>query len=308
MTIQATAAWPGPSADVRGRYAQLSRINYQDLIDNFGLTHVPRLHPLVRQVFGGQIERFTRMVMRFDDQIGAAGLQAAAREMMATYTQGVRVAGVENVPAEGPVLFTANHAGMTESLACFSAIPRADLKVVGNDRPFARALPNMFARMIAVPEHAGDRFAVVRQITRHLQAGKALFINPAGKIEPDPACMPGAIESLATWSPSLSAFVKHVPAVRVVPTLVSSVILPSTLSHPLAQLRRTQKDRERTAAAIQLIEHMRLRERTPVTPAVRFGEPLEGVRLAMLGDSTDILEGVLDAMAALMRSAGFAGV
>jgi histidinol-phosphate aminotransferase len=43
----------------------------------------------------------------------------------------VRIAGVENVPREGPVLFTANHAGLTETLVCFSAIPRSDLKALG---------------------------------------------------------------------------------------------------------------------------------------------------------------------------------
>jgi hypothetical protein len=296
----AQATLTGQSADDDARSRALTRINLQDLLDNFGLAQVRWLRPALERLLWSQASQFTRLVMDFDRRIGEAELQSASREFLARHTRGLHIIGLENAPMKGAVIFAANHAGMSESLACFSAIPRRDLRVVANDRPFVRALPNMFARLIAVPEAAGDRFAVVRQVTRHLNSGGALFINPAGRIEPDPACMPGAVESLRVWSPSLGVFIKRAPAVCVVPTLVSGVILPWTLRHPLVRLRRRRQDRERAAAAIQLMVHLRQRERTPVTPTVRFGRPLHGEDLAQLGSAQEIVAAITAAMADMM--------
>ena len=298
----AQATLIGQPADDDARSLALTRINLQDLLDNFGLAQVRWLRPALERLLWSQAAQFTQLVMDFDRRIEEAGLQSASREFLARHTRGLHVVGLENVPRGGAAIFAANHAGMSESLACFSAIPRRDLRVVANDRPFVRALPNMFARLIAVPEAAGDRFAVVRQVTRHLNSGGALFINPAGRIEPDPACMSGAVESLRTWSPSLGVFVRRVPSVRVVPTLVSGVILPWTLHHPLVRLRRHPKDRERAAAAIQLIVHLHRRERTPVTPTVRFGQPLRGEDLIRLGSAEEIVSAITATMADMMSA------
>ncbi len=280
------------------------QINMNDLLDNLGLKDVALVRPALSRLFRGPVERFTRMVVDYDARIGEAGLQAASREFMQDLVREVRAAGLDNIPLDGPVLFTGNHAGLTESLACFSVIPRADLKVIANDRPFVRALPHIFDRIVPVPEQEGNRFAVVRQVTRHLEAGGALFMNPAGHIEPDPACMPGAVESLREWSPSLALFIKRVPRTKVVPVLVSGVIMASTLDHPFARMRRTQKDRERAAASIQLMVHMRERGNTPVTPAVTFGRPLLAADLAALGDANAIVGAITAEMAGMMRAMG----
>lgn len=280
----------------------LMQINLDDLLDNLGLKQRAWARPALARLFGKPISEFTRLVIDYDQRVGEAGLQTASSEVMRGMAREVRSVGVEQVPLDGPVLFTANHAGLTETLACFSVIPRADLKAMGNDRPFVRLLPNVFGRLVPVPVDQGDRIAVVRQAARHLETGGALFINPAGHIEPDPACMPGAIESLSEWSPSLALFIKRVPETRVVPVLVSGVIMPSTLDHPFARMRRAQKDRERAAASIQLMIHMRERGNTPITPTVEFGRPLLAADLAQLGDAPAIVGAITDVMAGMMRA------
>lgn len=280
----------------------LMQINLNDLLDNLGLGRWALARPALARLFRAPLTDFTHVVMHYDRRIGEAGLQIASREVMLNMVRGMRATGVENIPPEGPVLFTANHAGLTETLACFSAIPRSDLKAVGNDRLFVRLLPNLFARLVAVPAEKSERFAVVRQITRHLQDGGALFMNPAGKIEPDPACMPGAIASLKTWSPSLALFMKQVPEAIVVPTLVSGVIMPSTLNHPFARIHRTQQGRERAAASMQLMIHMRERGNTPLTPSVEFGRPLLAGNLAQLEDANAIVGAITDVLAGMIRT------
>ncbi len=283
-------------------FEALMQINLNDLLDNLGLKEAAWARPALARLFRKPIQDFTQLVVDYDRRIGEAGLQVASCEVMQNMVREVRGVAVENIPREGPVLLTANHAGLTETLACFSMIPRDDLKAVGNDRPFVRLLPNVFNRLVPVPEQEGNRFAVVRQITRHLEAGGALFMNPAGRIEPDPACMPGAIESLKMWSPSLSLFIKRVPHAQIVPTLVSGVILPSTLDHPFARIRRTQADRERAAASIQLMIHMRERGNTPIMPTVEFGQPLRAGDLAHLGDAAAITGAITEVMAGMMRT------
>lgn len=283
-------------------FAALMQINLNDLLDNLGLKRWVFARPALARLFHRPVAAFTQLVVDYDRRVGEVGLQTASREIMQTMVREVRIAGIEHIPREGPVLFTANHAGLTETLACFSAIPRTDLKAVGNDRPFVRLLPHLFERLVPVPEQTNDRFAAVRQAARHLQAGGALFMNPAGHIEPDPACMAGAVESLRKWSPSVALLIKRAPQAVIVPTLVSGVIMPSTLTHLFARLRRKQKDRERAAAAIQLMIHLRKRGDTPLMPAVEFGRALLASDLAQLGEAAAIVGAITDHMASMMRS------
>ncbi len=283
-------------------FAALMQINLDDLLDNLGLKRWAFARSAFARLFHRPVAAFTQLVVDYDRRVGEAGLQTASREIMQTMVREVRVAGIANIPREGPVLFAANHAGVTETLVCFSAIPRTDLKAVGNDRPFVRLLPHVFEQLVPVPEQTGDRFAAVRQAARHLQVGGALFMNPAGHIEPDPACMAGAIESLRNWSPSVALLIKRAPHTAIVPTLVSGVIMPSTLTHPFARLRRTQRDRERAAASIQLMIHLRRRGDTPLTPTVEFGHALLASDLARLGEAAAIVGTITDQMANMMRA------
>ncbi len=252
----------------------LTRINLQDMLDNLGLGRLRHGRGLIEQAFWGPAQRFARTVIAFDQRIGEAGLQTASAEMLSTYTSGLDIIGAENIPLTGPVLFTANHPGMTDSLACFAAINRSDLRIVANDRPFTRLLPALSRHLIYVPDQAGERLSVARNVTRHLNHGGAVFINPAGHIEPDPACMPGAIESLGGWSDSLALFVRRVATLRVVPVIVSGVILPSSLRHPLTRIRRAAKDRERVAATLQLLLHTLRPAYRPLRVRVAFGPAL----------------------------------
>lgn len=252
----------------------LTRINLQDMLDNLGLGHLRHGRGVIERAFWGPAQRFARTVIAFDQHIGEAGLRTASAEMLAQYASGLDITGAENVPASGPVLFAANHPGMTDSLACFAAIKRNDLRVVANDRPFTRLMPALSRHLIYVPDQPGERLSVARNVTRHLNNGGAVFINPAGHIEPDPACMPGAIESLAAWSDSLALFVRRVATLRVVPVIVSGVILPSSLRHPLTRVRRKAKDRERVAATLQLLLHTLRPTYRPLRVRVVFGPAL----------------------------------
>ncbi|HZF85768.1 MAG TPA: hypothetical protein VE084_19805, partial [Burkholderiaceae bacterium] len=59
-------------------------------------------------------------------------------------------------------------------------------------------------------------------------------------------------DSLGHWTDSYALFARLVPRTVFVPALVSGVISPHTQRHPLTRLRRTQRDREKMAAALQI--------------------------------------------------------
>jgi hypothetical protein len=281
----------------------LTRLNLQDMLDNFGMGSLQRGRGAIERLFWFPSQLLAKQLARFDARVGEIGLQASARELLARYINRLDIVGAENIPARGGVIFAANHPGMTDTLACFSSIPRADLRTVSMDRPFVRAMPHVAQRVFYVSETSGQRSAVVRQIARYLQKGGAVLVCPAGHIEPDPAVMPGAITSLADWSSSLGLFVQLAPASIVVPTVVSGVVYGPTLTNPLTRVRRTHKERERVAATIQAFLHSTGRIQKRMNVRVEFGAPLSARELRACGTLADITHRITDAVKPLLERA-----
>jgi putative hemolysin len=231
----------------------LTEVNIDDLMDAVGLSRLCGT-PL-RHLFRPMARRFALTAHEFDIRVGKEGLARGSAWLMSRMTAGLVTSGLEHVPMRGPVVVLANHPGMTDTVALFTSLsPRPDLRVIAADRPFLRALPNVAPRLILLPEGAGGHMAVVRSAARHLQEGGALLTFPAGDIEPDPATFGAqrAVASLQNWSDSFVLFARLVPQVRFLPALVSNVISPDAQRHPLSSLRRTARDREKLAAAMQV--------------------------------------------------------
>lgn len=231
----------------------LTDVNIADLMDSVGLSG---LHgtPL-RRLFQPAAHRFARTAHEFDTRVGAHGLAQGSAWLMSRMTAGIVTSGLEYVPPQGPVIILANHPGMTDTVALFTSLAsRPDLRVIASDRPFLRALPNVARHLIFLPDEEGGRSGVIRAAARHLQEGGALLTFPAGEIEPDPATFGPhrASASLRTWSGSYALFARLAPRARFVPALVSHVVSPDAQRHPLTLLRRTARNKEKLAAALQV--------------------------------------------------------
>ena len=161
---------------------------------------------------------------------------------------GRAVAGIEHIPATGPVVILANHPGMTDTVALLASLAsRPDLLVIALDRPFLRALANVAKQLIFVADEDASRMSVVRAVAKHLKQGGALLTFPAGDIEPDPATFGRrrAVESVGRWSDSFALFARLAPLTRFVPAIVSHVISPQARRHGLTRLRRTAQNKGR---------------------------------------------------------------
>lgn len=264
----ATAAWQNQE-----RVEALTRVCAADLLCAFGLNGIREgaLGRPLRALARVPARRLARQVAAYDGLVGDEGLQAGGAWATERLARRVEVEGVGNVPRAGPALLVANHPGLGDSLALFAAIPRPDLRVVAARRPFLDALPNTSRYLLAVDEASPGRLGVVRAAARHLESGGAVLTFPGGKIEPDPAVLPGAVEALGRWSASVDLFARLVPGLAVVPAVVSGVLSPAALRNPLTLLRRKREDREWLAATLQMVAPV-LRN---VTTRVAFGRPVQ---------------------------------
>jgi 1-acyl-sn-glycerol-3-phosphate acyltransferase len=279
--------------------AALTAINLDDLVNAFGWQGEPLLARLLRTVSFRAARDFASQMLDFDHLIGSHGLAEAACLTGRLYVRDVRVYGADCLP-DGPAIFLANHPGLTDTLALFTALGRPDLRVIALDRPFLLSLPNLSRQLLFVTDDPGERISLVRRVHRHLRSGGSILTFPAGHTEPDPAVQPGALESLQTWTDSAGVFLRFAPETPIVPVYVRGVTWPAAARLPLVRLRRTQDDRQLFASALQLLANVALHAR-PVTVQVQVGEPLYARDLAST-DTAVVHQAVLRGMRTLLET------
>lgn len=230
----------------------LTEVNIDDMLNAWGLNNLRFGGGILRALCRPAAEGFARQILAFDEVVGQEDLPGGGRFLCQQYTGGVQAAGLENLPAEGPLLVLSNHPGLADTVALFAAISRRDLRVIALDRPFLQAIPHTASRLFLLPDEPSARAGITRQVANYLKKGGAALTFPAGEIEPDPLVQPGAVDSLATWSESIGLFARLVPNMQIVVAIVGGVVTPQALHHPLTRLRRKAKDRELLGASLQV--------------------------------------------------------
>jgi hypothetical protein len=251
----------------------LTQINLDDLVSSFGWQNQPLLARALRWIFHKPALTFAKLMLEFDAAVGERGLVNAARLALAHYVCDVRVFGLDRVP-DSAFLALSNHPGMTDTLALFATLNRPNLKVIALDRPFLMALPNTSRQLFFVSDDPASRMKLVRQVSGHLRTGGTALTFPAGEIEPDPNVYPGALDFLQKWTDSVGVFVRMAPDTVILPVLVRNVIWDKTANHPLLKVKRTSEEREKLAAALQLLA-MVMWNVKPVTVTVQIGNPID---------------------------------
>ncbi|NJM40911.1 MAG: glycerol acyltransferase [Anaerolineae bacterium] len=250
-------------------------INSKDLLQAFGIGEGFRGRGTLMRLVRPLAKRFAHQVLAYDADVGRNGLSAATQAYLHHNVGSVEYSGLEHVRGDGPLLIASNHPGMSDALALFAILKLDNLRIIARDRDFLRAMPNIMSHLLIVSDVESERIRATRAVSGLLKAGHPVLTFPAGKIEPDPASMPGAVASLASWSSSLDLFSRLVPQLCVVPVIVRGVISQEALRNPIIRVRRDPKDRNWLAATLQIV----VRAYQNVQVRVSFGEP---VRLAQL--------------------------
>ncbi|MDP2777365.1 MAG: hypothetical protein Q8O48_06960 [Anaerolineales bacterium] len=277
----------------------LTQINLDDLVSSFGWQDHPIPARLLRSVFLTPARTLAKFVVEFDNAVGQRGLVEASRLTLKHFVRDVRVFGLDYVP-DSAFLALSNHPGMTDTVSLFCALNRPGLKIIALDRPFLMALPNTSKQLFYLKDDPALRMALVRQVTSHLRNGGAALSFPAGEIEPDPSVYPGAVESLQTWTDSVGLFVRMSPDTVILPVLVRNVIWDKTAIHPLLKIKKTREEREKLAAALQLLT-MVMWNVKPVTVTVQIGKPIDHKELGTT-DTQVIHQAVLTEMKYLIEN------
>jgi hypothetical protein len=257
------------------QFDALTRFNLDDLIASFGCEDRRFFAMLLRRAFRGAARTFADQMMAFDDAVGlhAELGRPSASILEKHYVRALRVDGREHVPTSGPALFLANHPGLTDSIGLAAAINRPDLKILAMRRPFLENLQNVAKHLFFVEDNLGKRVILAHDVAAHLRNGGAVLSFPAGHIEPDPEVSPRAAQALNDWRDSARFIVRLAPQTKIVPTLVRGVVWKTAAQHWLTRIRRTLPEREKLAAALQLLA-MVTRDARPATVNVRFAAPL----------------------------------
>lgn len=275
------------------------QINLDDLVSSFGWQDRPLLSCLLHRVFIKPTQKFAQQLLEFDSLIEKHGLVQASRRTGRLYIRDIRVFGTEHIPASG-FLALSNHPGLADTLTLFCALKRDDLKIIALERPFLVALTNVSKRLFFVKDDAASRMALVRQVSGHLRSGGAILTFPAGRIEPDPNIYSGAVDSLQSWTDSAGVFLRMVSETVVLPVLVRNVVWDKAAHHPLLKIKKNRVDREKLAAAFQLLA-MLIWNIKPVNITVQIGKPIITKELG----STDVKvihQAVLKEMKSLIES------
>ena len=255
----------------------LTQINLDDLVSSFGWKNQPVLACILRGIFFRPAQTFAKSMLEFDKAVEECGLVDASHIALGHYVRDVRVYGQDRVP-DSAFLALSNHPGMTDTLSLFAALNRPDLKVIALDRPFLMALPNLSRQLFYLKDDPASRMKLVREVSGHLRNGGAALTFPAGEIEPDPNVYPGALDALQTWTDSVGVFIRMAPETMILPVLVRNVIWDKTAKLPFLKLKKTREEREKLAAALQLLA-MIVWNVKPVTVTVQIGKPIDSKKL-----------------------------
>jgi hypothetical protein len=238
-------------------------------------------------------------MVEFDNTIGTHDLTEASRLTQRHFVRDVRVFGLDLIP-DSAFLALSNHPGMSDTLSAFCALNRPDLKIIALDRPFLNALPNMSKQLFYVKDDAASRVSLVKQVTSHLRNGGAALTFPAGHIEPDPDIYEGAEDSLQAWTDSVGVFIRMAPETAVLPILVRSVVWDKAARHFLLGIKKTKEEREKLAAAFQLLGHVAFMKNN-VHVRVQIGKPIYAKELGTT-ETAVIHQAVLAEMKRLIKN------
>jgi hypothetical protein len=224
--------------------------------------------------------RFSEIAAGFEQRVSEDGFREAVKWILPHFISRMSVSGAETIPSEGPLVIASNHPGTVDALCIAANLPREDIKIVASNIPFIRALPAIEKHFIHTTLDVHVRMTVLRSALRHLREGGSLLVFASGGIDPDPAGMPGAMEELERWSPSLEFFLRKVPQTQMLVTIVSGVLSPTFLHHPFTLFRRQRRDKQRIAEFLQTIKQMLQPEDLLLTPKVTFANPLSHLELS----------------------------
>ena len=244
---------------------------------------------MIEVMFWIPIKRFSQLGAYFDKMVYQHGFSKAVDISLKLLVNDIKILDDVAVPETGPLLVISNHPGTYDALCLAAKLPRDDVKIVSSNIPFLKIMKNANDHFLFTSVDNYVRMLVTRNAIRHLEKGGAVIMFPSAHMDPEPAFMPGAMEALDEWSRSIEIFVKKVPETVVQVAVVSRVIIPKYLAHPITRVRKGRRERQRIAEFLQVINQMVYKKKFNQVPLVSFAQPFSLEQISAEKDINKLL-------------------
>jgi len=254
--------------------AQLSESLIDEIVAAVGLPTTKLPHAIFWRFFRNITHRLANIGASFDQITKERGLPAASAWALTHFCSDVHVHGAELIPDQGPLLVVSNHPGTYDALALFANLEGHNIRSVSNVIPFLGLLPTARHNFLFTPrEDVRERMLVLRRAIKHLQEGGTVTYFGSGHRDPDPTVYPCAERSIDNWLNVFDTFFKYVKDLKLLPMIVSGVVSPKWVRHPITWVRRKQIDKQRLAEFCQVITQLRKPGSLMMTPRISVGVP-----------------------------------
>ncbi|MFH1524872.1 MAG: 1-acyl-sn-glycerol-3-phosphate acyltransferase [Chloroflexota bacterium] len=252
----------------------LSRSLVYEIAGSVGSRDSPLAHRIVWPIFRPVTDRLARIGITFDRNVVQHGFAHAMGFALKDFIHTVTARGIDDFPPQGPLLVFSNHPGTYDSLIIASHLRRDDLCLISGDIPFLRRLPHANKHFYFVKNDPNTRMAAARQAIRHLKEGGAVLVYGFGHIDPDPAVYNDTSDHIDQWSRSIDLFLKTVPEINLLISIVSHVVSPKWRRSLLYHLRRNPIDRRRLVEFGQVMTQLLFPGTFKQSPFISFTPPL----------------------------------
>jgi 1-acyl-sn-glycerol-3-phosphate acyltransferase len=127
--------------------------------------------------------RFRQGMIHFGQDLWYTTLKGILTEPVSRTLGGIQVAGLENVPAEGPALLVGNHRTMSDPFLLGAVLPRRVHYVVAafmGKLPFTRELATYTGNIVLPVSKGGKSQELIRRAKRLLKRGRLVGVFPEG--------------------------------------------------------------------------------------------------------------------------------
>lgn len=237
--------------------------------------------------------RFRRGMVHFGQDVWYTTLKSLLTEPVSRVLGGIQVAGLENVPADGPALLVGNHRTISDPFLLGAVLPRRVHFVVAafmGKLPFTKELAQYTGNIVLPVSKGGKSQELIRKAKRLLKKGRLVGVFPEGMENFGNGSPPGTVSRFHSTFARLILSLE-MPELPLVPIAFTGEEERIVMQFPAALLQVVDPHLAASAGG-QIVVPVYNRARIAIGEAMTF----PGAAAAPAGDREDLVRHIVDAV------------